>query len=137
MIPINYVAVLLAAVAQVIIGSLWHGPLFGKYWSEITGIHPTEAEKKQMWKPAAIGFFSSLLIAYCLAHTVEFGTTYTQTFGVAGGLMAGFWTWLGVVAPVTLNLVLWERFSMKRWYFANAYHLTCFLVMAVILATWK
>jgi hypothetical protein len=135
MVPINYVAVLIAAVAQYVIGFMWHGPLFGKYWMEITGIHPTDAEKKNMWRSMVLGFISSLVTAFVMAHMVVFVTAYTNTQGWFAGAEAGFWTWLGFVGPVTLNLVLWERFSMKRWYFANAYHLISLMTMGAILAS--
>lgn len=133
MVPINLVAVLLAAVAQFIIGFLWHGPLFGKQWMAVTGITPTEEERKNMLKPMALGFLGSLVIAFILAHTIVFATSYTNTSGALAGMEGGFWGWLGFVAPVTMNLVLWERFSWKRWMFANAYHLVCFLTMGAII----
>lgn len=136
MIPIHYGAVVIAAIVQFFIGFLWHGPLFGTYWMEITGIHPTEADRKNALRSMAIGFCSSLIMAYVMAHLVIFVTTYTNTSGVLAGAEVGFWTWFGFIGPVTLNLVLWERFSTKRWYFANAYHLVCLMVMGAILASY-
>lgn len=47
--------------------------------------------------------------------------------------MAGFWNWLGFIAPVTLGVVLWEGKPWKLWVLHNAYYLLALLVMGVIL----
>jgi hypothetical protein len=38
-ITINYAAVLLAAVANMVVGMLWYGPLFGKQWQALMGFN--------------------------------------------------------------------------------------------------
>lgn len=38
-VPINYVAVVLAAVANMILGFVWFGPLFGKLWILTNGYY--------------------------------------------------------------------------------------------------
>jgi hypothetical protein len=133
MVPVNITAVAVAALAQFIIGFLWHGPLFGAYWSKITGIVPTDAEKRDMWKPMLLGVLGALLTSYVLAHMITFVFAYTKTSGMLAGAEAGFWSWIGFVAPITLNLVLWERVSFERWRFANMYHLICLMVMGAII----
>lgn len=35
---INWLAVLAASVSAFVVGGLWYGPIFGKAWSNVTGI---------------------------------------------------------------------------------------------------
>lgn len=50
--------------------------------------------------------------------------------------MAGFWNWLGFVAPVTLGAVLWEGKHWKLWFLNNGYYLVTLLLMGAVLALW-
>lgn len=38
MIEVNYLAIVVSAVAAFAIGFIWHGPLFGKTWAKLCGI---------------------------------------------------------------------------------------------------
>src|SRR5687767_4576390 len=95
-VPINYVAVFAAAVAGMVIGSLWYGPLFGKPWKELMGFTPEKmaaAKKQGMEKTYALAFLGLLLMSYALAHSIVFAEAYLKTSGAASGVQAGVWTW--------------------------------------------
>lgn len=139
-VDLNYLAVIVAAVASMIIGSLWYGPLFGKQWIKLSGIstEKIDASKKSgMGKLYTLAFIGSLVMAYVLSHSLVFASDYLGVSGVSAGLMAGFWNWLGFVAPVTMGAVLWEGKSWKLWCLHNSYQLLTLLIMGVILAMWK
>ncbi len=138
-VPVNYLAVLIAAVVNMVLGFLWYGPLFGKQWMQLSGFTKESMDKakaKGMNKNYAIMTLGSLLMAYVLSHSLVFASTYTQTFGAAAGLMAGFWTWLGFVAPVTVSSVLWDAKPWKLWFLNAGYYLVGLLVMGLILSMW-
>ena len=136
-VSINYLAVLLAAVANIVLGFLWYGPLFGKQWIAMMGFTKEsmdEAKKKGMAKSYALMALGSLIMSYVLAHSFIFASAYTQTPGAVGGLMVGFWSWLGFVAPVTLGTVLWEGKTWKLWILNSGYYFVGLLIMGVILS---
>lgn len=138
-VPVNYMAVIIAAVVNMVVGFLWFGPVFGKMWIAMMGWTPQqmeEAKKKGMTKSYAIAFFGSLLMAYVLAHSLIFAGTYTQTSGISAGLMVGVWNWLGFVVPVLFAMVLWEGKSWKLWSLNAGYYLVSLLIMGTILAVW-
>ncbi|MEK7623590.1 MAG: DUF1761 domain-containing protein [Patescibacteria group bacterium] len=138
-VPVNYLAVLVAAIANMVLGSLWFGPVFGKLWMKYSGINPgsiTPEQKKGMWKSYAIMFVGSLVMAYVLAHSLVFANTYLNVSGWMTGLQAGFWNWLGFVAPVTIGVVLWDRKSWGHWAVTYLYYLVGLMMMGVILAMW-
>ncbi|MBI5456715.1 DUF1761 domain-containing protein [Candidatus Kaiserbacteria bacterium] len=140
-IPINYLAVLAAAISNMVLGFLWYGPLFGKMWSQLMGWGEMTPEKMaEMQKKArsayAASFVGALVMSYVLAHAIIFGTTYTQMFGVLGGMTGAFWYWLGFVAPVTVGSVLWDGKPWKLWFINAGYYLAAMLVMGAILGGW-
>lgn len=139
MVPVNYLAVVVATAASVVIGFLWYGPLFGKPWMEMMGITREAmdaAKKKSMMGSYAIMIAGSLVMSYTLAHAIVFASAYLMATGIAAGLMGGFWNWLGFIAPVTLGSVLWEGRSWKLWVLNNGYWLVSLLVMGAILSAW-
>lgn len=136
---INYLAVLVAAVVEMVVGFLWYGPVFGKQWMALSGLTSEKmdaAKAAGMQKTYALMFVGSLVMAYVLAHAVIFASAYTETSGVSAGLMAGFWNWLGFVAPVTLGTVLWDGKPWKLWTLNNGYYLVSLLLMGIVLAVW-
>lgn len=139
-VPVNYLAVLVAAIASMVIGYLWYGPLFGKQWMAWSGMSQADlegAKQKGMAKSYALMFVGSLVMAYVLSHALVFAMSYLKSEGVSAGLQTGFWNWLGFIAPVTLGAVLWDRKPWKLWVLNNAYYLITLCVMGVILALWK
>ena len=138
-IPINYMAVLAAAVANMVLGALWFGPIFGKMWIKASGMSPEQCEAgkhKNMGGSYALMFLGSLVMAYVLAHALVFGNAYLGTSGMLAGLVVGFWNWLGFVAPVTIGVVLWDGKPWKYWAITYLYNLVGFLIMGAILALW-
>ncbi len=139
-VPINYLAVLVAAIASMVTGFLWYGPLFGKQWVALSNMSPAQMEKAKsggMGKTYLIACIGSLLMSYVLAHAIVFAGAYMQVEGVMLGVTAGFFNWLGFVAPVSLGSVLWEQRPWKLWVINNSYNLITLMVMGVILALWQ
>ena len=141
MIDVNYLAILASAVAAMVLGFLWYGPLFGKIWSELMGwgvMTPEKmAEMQKKARPAyAISFVGALAMAYVLAHALIFASAYLNSSGVTAGLAAGFWNWLGFIAPVTVGVVLWDGKPWKLWFINAGYYLVQLLMMGTILALW-
>lgn len=143
MVDVNYLSVLGAGLVSMIIGALWYGPVFGGVWAELMGWSKKEMEKmakekgSEMNKLYAIQFVGSLVMAFVLAHSLEYASAYLGTVGVWAGIQVGFWSWLGFVAPVTLTSVLWEGKSWKLYFLNNAYYLVTLLAIGILLSIWN
>jgi hypothetical protein len=138
-VPINYWALLVAAVIQIVLGFLWYGPLFGKPWMKMMGFTRESMEKakaKGMTTSYIVMLVSTFIMTYVLAHAIVFGSEYTNMYGATAGMTAAFWYWLGFVAPVTLGSVLWEGKSWKLWMLNAGYYLVALLISGGILAHW-
>lgn len=143
MVPINYLAVLTAAIVAIGLGFLWFGPLFGKQWMASMGITPDKmeamkaaAKEKGMGKTYAIMAVTTLVMSYVLAHSLVFASSYMNVSGVAAGLQVGFWNWLGFVMPITVGSVLWDNKSWKYWGITSSFYLAELLLTGVILSLW-
>ncbi len=138
-IPVHYLAVLVAALASFVFGFLVHAPLFGSVWIGLMKITPQEMEqgKKEMQSKMPVymlvAFLQQLVMAYILAHFVY----VWDAFDVTSALTLAFWTWLGFIATVLLNGVLWEKRSVPLYLFNVAYHFGALAIMTLILALWR
>ncbi len=142
MVEVNYLAIFVAALLSMVIGSLWYGPLFGEEWIKCMGwsksdIAKGQADKSSMMKSYGLQAIGSFFMAFVLSHALVFASSYLGTSGVSAGIQTGFWNWLGFVAPVTLTSVLWEGKSWKLWLINNGYNLITFCAMGVLLSLWK
>ena len=126
---VNYVAVLLAAVASMVLGFLWYGPLFGKMWMKFSGLKEM-GDKSQAARNYGLTFVGSFVMAYVLASL--FSLTNTMTLMEA--LKMAFWSWLGFQATLLLGSVLWEGKSWNLYFLNAAYWLVNLLVVAAVLS---
>ncbi|MBI2649708.1 DUF1761 domain-containing protein [Candidatus Woesearchaeota archaeon] len=134
-IDVNYLAVLAAAIASMIVGFIWYGPLFGKMWMKMMGFDKKkmdEAKKKGMGKTYALAFLTSLIMSYVLAHFVG----YVQAATAMDGVVLGFWVWIGFLATTQIGSVLWEGKPVKLYLINTLHYLVALAVMAAILAVW-
>lgn len=138
-ININYLAVIVAAVTSMFIGALWFGVICKKQWMKLMNF--TEESKEDMSMTAnkayVIATVASFVMSYVLAHAVIFGSAYTGIDGVWGGILTGFFYWLGFVAPVTVGMVIWEGKPWKLWFINVSYWLVSLIIMGVILSVWS
>lgn len=132
----NYIAIVAAAVASMVIGSLWYGPLFGKTYMRAMGMgdwnKKSDAEKKaakrsMMWS-YLWQFVASLVMFYVLARVTN-GLTLTNAIGVA------VWAWVGFVVPLKLGDALWGGKMTLFWLGISNMFVTL-VVGAAILGYW-
>ena len=90
MLPINYVAVLIAAVIAFIIGFLMHGPVAGKLWMRLAKVTPTGNEKlSDMYGQMFWNLVVNIVTAYALAVLIMLASTssYMSTSALENGLI--------------------------------------------------
>ena len=131
---VNYLAVLVAAIASMVVGFLWYGPLFGNMWKQLMNITDKDMKKMKMSPRTSmiLGFITTLVISCTLAYFF----IYMNISGIADALTAAFLVWIGFVATVQVGAVLWENKPWKLFFLNTAHNLISLAVMAVILAVW-
>jgi len=129
---INLLAVLAAAIANYAIATVWYALIFGKLWKRLTGI----TDMKPAPMNIILVFIGSFIMSYVLCNAIIFGNAYFKMGGIGGGLMGGFFGWLGYIMPVTLSTKLYEKKPWGLWLLDNAFWLISLLVMGMILSSW-
>ncbi len=134
MVPINYVAMIVAAVSSMVVGALWYSPLlFLNPWMKLIGKTAEECKDQMAGvKPMAIMAVVSLVASYVIAHWVY----YANATDLVGGLQAGFWGWLGFNV-ISIGDYLFAGRPMKLFLINSGQQLVSLLVMGAILAVWR
>ena len=130
-ISINHWAVIIAALAAWGFGALWYSPvMFEKQWLKHVG--KKQSELGNPGKAMAGMFLATLLMAYVLAHVIQyFGATTWQA-----GAAAGFWIWLGFVLTSTAGVYIFEGRPKNLYYIYNGYQLVALVIMGIIISIW-
>jgi uncharacterized protein DUF1761 len=120
---VSWVAVIVAAVVQIVLGYIWYMPMvFGKRWEMATGktllATPTPMQIGSM-------VISALLAAVGMALWFSGGT-------LTDGVIWGALVWLYFVVPATLGVVTFEGRSWMWWYIAAGYWLVGLMIMGAI-----
>jgi hypothetical protein len=132
-VPTNFLAVVVAALVNYALGALWYGVLFGKAWQRLSGT----AQMKVSVLSVILGLLGALFMSFVLHHAIFFASEFLKTGGVGGGLMVGFFNWIGFVAPVTIGVVTYQKKPFALWMLDNSYWLISLLLMGIILSAWQ
>lgn len=114
-VPVNYWAVLLAAVSSMAIGSLWYSKaMFLDSWVKLGRVKtdPNWDNSKMKWMLLMV-FGGSLVTAYVLAHVAYISSTYFQNAFLQDTLVAAFLVWLGFSAARIATHDLFENRRKK------------------------
>lgn len=136
-ITINWVSVVIAAIAAIVIGSIWYSPkVFGSAWMKEMKIDPKKMgkadKKKGMWGGMLVMLVGSLVTATVLSIVIK----SVGAVSLSDGLMVALWVWLGFFATTQLSAVAFEGISTRLYTLKVAHHLVTLLAMAAILVTW-
>jgi hypothetical protein len=126
---INYLAVLVAAVASFILGGLWYSPLlFSKAWQRESGVTDEQMAGANMGLIFGLTLVLSLIAAFVFA--LFLGPRPSMPLGLGAGFSAGL-CW--VTASLGINY-LFERKSLKLFLINGGYHTLQFTVIGLVLA---
>lgn len=132
-IPINWWAVIVAAIIRMAVGTVWYSPaLFVKPWQALTGVTP-ESMKAGLGKAIGIDVVLSLIMAFALANIVV-ASGITDWLN---GAIAGFWVWLGFIATSFVGLWAYENRPLKLIAINAGSALVALILMGALLAVWR
>src|SRR5690349_3395877 len=132
---VNYLAVLVAAVAVFVLGWLWYSPLlFFKPWMRARGLDPVAAMTgaKVPGGKLLVELARCLVLAYVIAR-------FTSLLGVAGLTAAvhfGLFLWIGFPVIILIGSVLWENTPWKVAAIHAGDWLVKLLVIPIIVTLW-
>jgi hypothetical protein len=132
-IPINWLAVIVAAIIRMAVGFVWYSPpVLLKPWQALTGVTP-ETMRAGMGKALAIDVLASLVMAFILLHAV----TYAGATDIFTGAAVGALNWLGFQATLMISLWGYENRPLKLIAINLGNNLIALVLMGALLAVWR
>jgi len=130
---LNWLAVVVSAVAFYAFGALWYSVLFGKAWAAEMGVDPNNPPETNMVKTMGGSFVLELVAAAALGMVMmEAGAE-----GYMGGIHTGLLVGLGIVSVMMGVNYIYEQRSVKLW-LINAAHMTIGLALVgAIQGAWQ
>ncbi|MEA2348259.1 MAG: hypothetical protein QOG62_2046 [Thermoleophilaceae bacterium] len=134
-VDVNYLAVLIAAVAAQPVGFLWYGALFGKKWRALKGIDgDVSPDQGAFGKALAIGFVAVIVEFIVLSMVFD----WVGVVSIGQGLEIALIVFVGFVATiVAVGNVFSQKPSLGLFLIDGGYQLAVILVGAIILALFQ
>jgi hypothetical protein len=129
MFDVNWLAVVLAALAGFVVGGIWYGPVMGKRWMGAVGLTEEQVKQGNMALIYGGAFAFSLLASWTLAHTFA---TYTQDLSVMVKVMTAFGVALGFIVPAIGTNYLFSQKSKALFFIDAAYWLLFYIAMGLV-----
>jgi hypothetical protein len=108
-VEINYLAVIVATAASMVIGFIWYHPsVFGKAWLKFSKIDPRKGS--MAWATGA-AVVSSFVMAFVLAHVIFLSHSFFQNSFMQDSLATAFWVWFGFQG---LRVFQRDQFNQRR-----------------------
>lgn len=136
-VEINWLAVGLATLASMVVGSVWYAPpVFGNMWMKMIGKKPKDMEQNG-WTPIFYAIIASAVTAYVLAHVSFLSNSFFGNSWLQDSLTTAFWLWLGFTAVRFWTHDSFEGRPTKLTVLNAAHELTTFLAMALAIGLLK
>ena len=135
LLPINYVAVVVASVVSFIIGLVWFSGLFGSIWAEELKNHNVEIKEPSQSELAIkmlLTFAANLITSIALAYIVSLTGSTSVLSGVTLGVLAA----IGLAGTTLSSVFVWESRSIKLFLIDFGYPALSIIASAIILSVW-
>ena len=133
---INYIAVVLATLSSMVIGSIWYTPkVFGKYWMKAANITPS-GNMKDGIRPILITVVVSFITAWVLAGAVSISFDFYGGSFLVNALLTGLILWAGFTAARFITHDAFDGRPAGLTVLNVAHELVTILVMALIIGVW-
>ena len=129
---INYLAVVLAAIAAMVIGGIWYNPaVLGAKWMAAAGL--TAPPEESMVRAYALGFIVALVVAFCLALVIDWVKAGSWMCGAGIAIVC----WLGFALTVRADGVIFAGRPLGLFWIDGGYDLVAYAVMGAIIGGWR
>lgn len=133
---INIWSVIVATVAAFLIGAIWYSPvLFGKEWMELSGQNDKDISRGKTKK--VIGYYVIQLITTFVTFVIlSFAMSFAGVDTSSDGAIIGILAWLGLILPVHVSSLIWERRAPKLVLINTVGMLLNIVVGGAIIGAW-
>lgn len=136
---INFVAVLIATVAQFIVGAVWYSVLFGKLWGRIHGFDKLPKATQQKMMKEMGPYYGMQAVVTLITSVVLALFIYNQPEWNAYAMAAFFW--IGFVVPAQVSAAIFggtdRKWLVKKIAVQAGASLACLEIAAVVFHFFK
>lgn len=133
---INYIAVILATLSSMVIGSIWYTPrVFGRYWMKAAGVTPSGNAKDGV-RPILITLVVSFITAWVLAGAVAISFNFYGGSFLVNALLTGLILWAGFTAARFITHDAFDGRPTGLTVLNVAHEFVTIMVMALIIGVW-
>jgi hypothetical protein len=130
---INHWAVLVAAIANLIVGALWYSPaLFYNAWKSENNKTDEDFKNINLGKLYGISTILSVIICYNMAFFLGDANT-DWVWGTTAGFLTGF----GWAAMIFVIIAMYEQKSIRYMLINGGYIVVYFTLIGFILGIWR
>ncbi len=126
----NYLEILLAALAAFLLGSIWYSALFGKIWQREVGLTDEDAQSR-VGITFGVSFLMFLIISYLMDM---FWGAHIHNGSIGHGAFHGMQGALFSAVPLMIINYLYQRKSVTLMAIDGFYAIAFFAVMGGMLA---
>ncbi len=132
MLDINYLAVVVAGLIPMVVGSVWYGPLFGARWLALMETTSEEIAKDfDPWKTYGLSFVFAIATAFGIAVLLD------GFHGVLHGVHAALVAVFAFVLPVAYQTVAFEKRKAGLFWLNLGHNAVAITGQAILLGIWK
>ena len=138
---INWWLVLAVSVLQIIFGSIWYGPIFGKFWMKLMGVtHMSKEDIKKAQKEMMPMYAIQLLMSFIMNIALYTAVKINSDGMLLADICATIALWIGFVVPIQVGEVIWSNLSnemkMKKLAVSSVQQLITMCIAAAIFSYW-
>ena len=132
---INWLAVLVAALAYFMLGAVWYSKaLFGSKWAALVGLDMSNPDKKKGMGKMMAGTFAFIIVT-CIA--LDLLVLRLDLFVIASALKLGLITGICFATTAVSISFIYESRPTALYFIDCGYHLAGHLIAAIILVLWQ
>jgi len=137
MVPeINYIAVVLATLSSMVIGSIWYTPrVFGNYWMKQTGVNPS-GNSRDAVIPIIVTLLVSFITAWVLAGAAYISWEFYGGSFLVNSLFTAAILWAGFTAARFVTHDAFDKRPSGLTILNIAHEFVTVLVMGLIIGVW-
>jgi hypothetical protein len=129
---VNYVAVLIAAAVQFLLGILWYKVIFRKSWAKLTGCEGSDKLANSIFGFVTF-YIACFLLSFVMAHIDALGGAKSADLGARYGVLC----WLGMIAPPMFAQHIFERRRANLFAINGAFWLLAMAVGSALVASFR
>ncbi len=130
---INWLAVLVAAVAYFLLGAIWYSFLFRDAWIKASGVNVNDPNAKKGVAGIMIASFITIVVT---SIGLAFFITRIASWGWMSGLKVGLIAGICFCATAICNSYLYEKRPLALHLINSFYNIVGCIIAGIIIAVW-